>query len=218
MNPGTLLLFVITATLVLRSGDRIDVSGPIREENGRIVFRVPGGGLYSLPVEEIDPEATVALEDARRSAEQASVRKLKVSAEERDRLLAELAQNRGGQPPLPQQTLTEALATPTAAARAAERDDEWRWRREARHYEERVRRAQENVQLLESRVADLESQIRGLLSVGFEPRQFSYQTTMLAAVREQIPAARLSVTQAQRAYDQFREDARRQGVLPGWLR
>ena len=29
---------------------------------------------------------------------------------------------------------------------------------------------------------------------------------------------RWGISQARRAYDQFREDARRQGVMPGWLR
>ncbi|HEU4523025.1 MAG TPA: hypothetical protein VFT12_13535 [Thermoanaerobaculia bacterium] len=218
MNAATLLL-VITTTLVLHSGDRIDISGSIREENGRAVFRVPGGALYSLPLSEIDRAATAALEEDRRNAARPSSRKLKVSAEERDRLLAELAKNRNGQPPLPSQFLEQAITPPpTPAQRAAEQDEEWRWRRAARDYEENVRRAEEHLQLLVNRMEDLEGEIRGFLSLGYKPREFTYQTTMLVSIREQIPAAELAVTQARRAYDQFREDARRQGVLPGWLR
>jgi len=35
---------------------------------------------------------------------------------------------------------------------------------------------------------------------------------------DQIPAAELEVTRAERANAQFRDDARKQGILPGWLR
>ena len=87
-----------------------------------------------------------------------------------------------------------------------------------RAYEEGVRRAQENLQLLLDRAEQLENEIRGFLSLGYTPRQFTYQTTILASVREQIPHAELQVQRAQRALEQFREDARRQGVMPGWLR
>lgn len=218
MNPAMLLL-VVTTTLVLHSGARIDVSGGIREEDGRVVFRVPGGGLYSLPISEIDRDATAALEEARRAGEEPSQRKLKVTPEERDRLLAELAKSRGGQPPAPQRILDEAITrAPSPAQKAAAQDDEWQWRRAARRYEENIRRAEENLQLLLDRAEELEGEIRGLLSLGYKPRQFSYQTTVLVSIQEQIPSARLAITRAQREYEQFREDARRQGVLPGWLR
>ncbi|MEO6487276.1 MAG: hypothetical protein ABIO78_04935 [Thermoanaerobaculia bacterium] len=81
-----------------------------------------------------------------------------------------------------------------------------------------MRRAKEQLQLLLERARQLEFEISGLLSLGYRPRDFTYQTTELARTREQIPDAELAVTQAQRVYDQFRDDARRQGILPGWLR
>jgi hypothetical protein len=90
--------------------------------------------------------------------------------------------------------------------------------RPARAREEQVRRAQENLALLQQRISDLEFEISGFLSLGYTPQQFTYQTTQLAYAREQIPVAQREVSRAQRAYDQFRDDARRQGVLPGWLR
>ena len=46
----------------------------------------------------------------------------------------------------------------------------------------------------------------------------SIGATQLAYAEDSIPNAALSVQRAQRAYDQFRDDARRQGVMPGWLR
>ena len=218
MHPGMLLLLVVTSTLVLRSGDRIDVYGPVRTEGSRVVFRASGGALYSVAAADVDAAATAALEEERRNAAQPGPRKLKVTAEERDRLLAELANSRGGQPPEPQRLLTEPPPEPSRVEREIERDEEWHWRRQARAYEESVRRAQEHLELLEATARELEDEIYGLLSLGYQPRQFSYQTTRLAMTREQIPAARLAVTQARREYDQFREDARRQGILPGWLR
>ncbi|HUP50094.1 MAG TPA: hypothetical protein VNA04_15015 [Thermoanaerobaculia bacterium] len=218
MNPGILLLLVVTSTLVLRSGERIEVQGALREADGQVVFRVPGGPLYSLPAAEVDLEATQAAQEAARAAAAPLPRRLKVTPEERDRLLAELAKNHSGQPPEPQRLFTELPPPPSRRERAAERDEEWRWRREARRYEESVLRAEEQLQLLEARAAQLESEISGLLSLGFVPRQFSYQTTTLAFTRQQIPPARLAVSQARRVLEQFREDARRQGVMPGWLR
>ena len=218
MNPGTLLMIVVSATLVLRTGERIDVTGPIREVDGQVVFRVPGGPLYSLPSSEIDERATAVLEEERRKAAEPALKRLKVTPAERDRLLADLSRNRNGQPPVPQRLLTEPIPEPSRAERQADRDAEWEWRRQSRAYEENVRRAEEHLQMLLNRINELESEIRGFLSLGYKPRQFSYQTTSLVRTREQIPAAELAVTQARRAWEQFREDARRQGVLPGWLR
>ena len=68
------------------------------------------------------------------------------------------------------------------------------------------------------RVSELQNKIQGFISLGYKPSQFTYDSTQLQNTLEQIPYARLEVTQAIRAYDQFREDARREGILPGWLR
>jgi len=68
------------------------------------------------------------------------------------------------------------------------------------------------------RAAQLRSRIAGFLSLGYKPNQFSYDTAVLQTTLEQIPYAELEVTRAERAYTQFRDDARRQGVMPGWLR
>jgi hypothetical protein len=218
MNPISLFLLTVSTVLVLRSGDRIEVEGPIREENGRVVFRVAGGALYSLASHEIDRDET--RKAAQEKPAEPNRLKLRVSQKERDRLLKELEANHVGRPGTP------GPAWPAELPRAAEPQgpssvdsrDEWSWRREARSHEERVRQAQENLDLLLSRISDLEFEISGFLSLGYKPQQFTYQTTQLAYAREQVPGAQLEVTRAQRAYDQFRDDARRQGVLPGWLR
>src|ERR1051326_5946770 len=87
---------ILTTTLILRNGAHFEVEGPIREERGRIIFR--SGTLYSIPVAEVDMEATRAAVTSTVIATVDQDRKLKVSAEERDRLLRELEQNHSGGP------------------------------------------------------------------------------------------------------------------------
>lgn len=214
-------------TLVLRSGQRIAVEGTIREDNDRLVFRQAGGALYSLPASEIDIEQTRAA-----MAPRAAVRveppagvtvvderlRLRVSESERARLLRELEQNHSGTA-APEQSLLERPPEPlTRAEVQAEAGEEWSWRNRARGYEESIRQAKENVYLLQARAANLQSKIFGLLSLGFKPAQFTYDTFQLQNTLDQLPSAELEVTRAERANVQFRDDARRQGVLPGWLR
>lgn len=209
-----LLLLAVTSTLVLRTGDRIVAEGLPREEGGVVVFR-SAGVLYSLPASEV-----VTIEKNDESGDDASrVRKLAVSPEERKRLIEELERNHSGTA-VPQPPVIER-AVPRAATRteiAEQKREEQQWRREARAHEESVRRAQEELALIEARVEELKTQIHSFLSLGYKPSQFTYQTSRLAQTEEMLPRARLQVERARRAYDEFREDARRQGVLPGWLR
>jgi hypothetical protein len=220
MHLATLVL--LTSTLVLRTGDRIAIDGPAAERNGTVIFR-SAGALYSLPLTEIDVNATRMVNEgvpaAGAGALDSSPRPLKVSAAERERLLRDLEQNHSGRPATEQRWQTEPLPAPPTREPSAENNaEEWRWRREARGYEEGVRQARENLNLLLDRVDRLRDEIRGLLSLGYKPESFTYQTTMLARTQDLIPGAELELTRAQRAYDQFRDDARRQGVMPGWLR
>lgn len=201
-----LLLLTLTSTLVLRSGDRIVVEGTPREADGVYTFR-SGGLLYSLPASEV-----LRIEDAPAAVKEKPTKKLRVSEEERKRLLEELAKNHEGQPPQPQKLL-DAPPPPPASD-----PDEAHWRARARAHEENIRRAQEDLALLETRAEELRNQIHSFVSLGYQPRQFTYQTTQLARALEQIPAAKLEITRAERAWQEFQEDARKAGVLPGWLR
>jgi hypothetical protein len=216
MNLLVLLLTLTTSTLVLRSGDRIKVDGPVREEGGVITFR-SNGLLYSLPADEVDVEATQAADEAPPAPKvEPAKKKLRLSEEERRRLLENLEQNHGGTPPA--QSAPVLYPAPTRAEIADQTGEEWSWRNQARAHEEAVRRATEELNLLESRAAQLQAEIQGFFALGYQPRQFTYQTTQLARTLERIPAARLEVERAQRALAQFRDDARRQDVMPGWLR
>ncbi len=206
-----------TQTLILRTGTHIAVDGPITEKDGRVVFRPKGGQLYSLPADEIDAEATKALALQPPPSPDDGKKKLKLTAAERERLLKELANNHNGTPgAIPQPPA--APPAPTKDETAEQTREEWQWRKEARAYDEGVTRAKENLALLEKRAEQLQGEIRSLIMLGYKPRQFSYQTTELQSAVDQLPYARLEVTRAERAREEFREDARRQGILPGWLR
>jgi hypothetical protein len=206
-------LTIPTPTLVFRGGKRLDVDGSVRVDQGRVIFR-SGGALYSVPEAEVDLTAT-------RDAGAISVVKadptmrLKVSEAERIRLLKELEQNHNGTPS------TATLPPLPAADReqpAAPPGDEWTWRRDAQNYEESIRRAHEELDLLTSKAEQLKAHIAGLLSLGYKPHQFTYDATVLQSTVEQIPRAELEVARAERAFAQFKENARKQGVPPGWLR
>jgi hypothetical protein len=219
----TLSLPPQTQVLILRTGDRMNVQGAITESNGRVAFHLKGGALYSLPAGEIDADATRALALAPPPPPDDGRKKLKLKGEERERVIRELEKNHAGKdvatPVVPEVAGPPAPPPAPAAADAAKNDDEeWRWRRAAREHDEAVRQAKENLELLRTRVERLQHDIRNLLNLGYRPGQFSYQTTELQYAKDAIPQAELEVKRAERANAEFREDARRQGVLPGWLR
>lgn len=214
MNALVLLL-TLTSTLVLRSGDRIAVEGKPAEKDGVVTFR-SGGVLYSMPAIEVARIETEEPSTTTITVKPVAVsRRPVVSEEERKRLLAELEQNHGGTPPPPP---PQPSPLPTRAEVREQKREEAEWRREARTHEEAIRRANEELALLETRVGDLRAKIHSLLSLGYKPHQFTYDSSQLELTLTQIPYAQLEVTRAVRAYDQFREDARREGVMPGWLR
>jgi hypothetical protein len=214
MNALSLLL--LASTIVLRTGDRIAVDEPPRTENGVVVFRA-SGQLYSVPEIEIDAEATRLASAAGEKKEEDSVRRLRVSDEERRRLLAELEKNHSGTPAQIPESLLRPEPPPTRADVVEQTREEWEWRRQARAFEEGVRQAKEELAMLEEEIDRLRGEIRSFVSLGYKPAQFT-QTTRLAYAIERIPRAELDVRRAERAYDQFRDDARKQGILPGWLR
>ncbi len=206
-------LLIVANTLVLRTGERISVEGPVTTRDGVVVFR-SGGALYSMPAFEVD-EAATKIANTTPADNQTQPRRLKVSATERDRLLRDLEHNHGGtRAPEPARYDGPPASEPSAEVN----QDEWTWRQRAREYQETVRQAKENLEMLVDKVDRLRAEIRALVALGWQPSAFTYQTTQLAYAQDAIPAAELAVTRAERAYDQFRDDARRQGIMPGWLR
>ena len=220
-SPGSLRPAIPTTTLILRDGTRFEVDGPIREEHARIIFRT-AGSLYSLPLGDVDLEATRAAVTKAIVVTNDSDRKIRVSAEERERLLRELEQNHSGKQSAATEVkpghVPEPPEPPAASKDEDTKRDEWWWRGAARAHEEAIRRAKEDVALLRTRAETLKRQIESFFALGYRANQFTYQSSELQLTLDQIPAAELEVTRAQRANDQFRDDARRLGIMPGWLR
>jgi hypothetical protein len=207
-------LSIPTPTLVLRSGHRIDVDGSVSIDQGRVIFR-SGGALYSVPEAEVDVVATRAAANVKVVKPETTMR-LKVSEEERKRLLKELEENHSGTPTTA--TLPPYVPTEPPTPREQASSDEWTWRRDAQAYEESIRRACEERDLLTTKAEALRAHIAGLLSLGHRPNEFTYDSTELAYTLEQIPRAELEVERAQRAFALFKENARKLGIPPGWLR
>ena len=231
-----------TDTITLRSGERIPVSGGVTLDGNRAVFRGTEGTLFSIPIDEIDIAATESpaervaaqarertaaedqvLEVLIRAAEKKSLssRGLVVSEDEKQRLLEELRKSRGTpEPPRPYVPIyaPDSVAPVSEKAATSRHADEWYWRERARGYEEQVRRRREDLQTLIDKERNLSDEILGLLSLGYNGDQFSYQVLSLARTRDRIPLARLELERAERALAQFKDDARRQNILPGWLR
>ena len=205
-------LTIQTPTLVLRDGARLDVDGSVRVEQGKVIFR-SAGSLYSIPEGDVDLTATRAAAAAP-VVKAGKTMRLKVSEEERDRLLRELEKNHSGTP----STATLPPLPPPQPDAAPSPAEEWRWRRDAQMYEEAIRRAREDLDLLKTKAEQLRSHIAGLLSLGYKPNQFTYDSTQLQYAIEQIPRAELEVARAERAYAQFKENARMMDIPPGWLR
>jgi hypothetical protein len=208
-------LTIPTPTLVLKSGARIAVDAPVKVDSGTVLFR-SGGSLYSIPSEEVDLDATRAAAAAISVVASDTTSKLRVTPSERERLLRDLEQNHAGTAATQEQMNIPPSNRPRSEQ--ANSDDEWSWKNAARAHEEEIRRAKEQLDLLQNRAAELTAQISGFLSLGYKPSQFSYQTTVLAMVQEQIPQAELEVRRAERSYQQFLDEARRKGIMPGWLR
>jgi hypothetical protein len=229
-------------TIALRSGEQIPLSGGVTLDGSRAVFRHADGTLYSIPIAEIDIATTespairpVTPERARTAAEDKvleeliqaaqarsiSSRTLVVSDEEKQRLLVELRKSRGN--PVPDRPYVPLTTAETASPAGetltvSQKSDEWYWREKARGFQEQVRRRREDLQMLIEKERNLSDEILGLLSLGYKGDQFSYQVLSLARTRDSIPQSRLELERAERALAQFMDDARRQSILPGWLR
>jgi hypothetical protein len=145
-------------------------------------------------------------------ANRPDLQKLKVTEAERLRLITALEQNHAGVEAAPLRLADIPPAPPVNT------DEEWSWRKRAKAYEESIREAKENLDMLRQKAEALRSHITGLLSLGYKPNQFSYDVSVLQSTLDQIPYAEVAVTRAERAYAEFRDEARVKGITPGWLR
>ena len=217
-------------TLILGSGQRIPISGPLKIEGGRVLFRNPAGVLHSIALEDVDLHATATAHPGRmielRPAPEVGkkltplqARSLVVTPERREELLTALSRNREGKPaPLrdPAEFLEDELE------RSRDRREEMgaaeaEWRAEAAALRESLRVRQEMLQVLLARAQRLEDEIRFFYGTALQD-QLGMHVLQLERTRAEIDAARVAVRSAERAFADLQERARRAGALPGWLR
>lgn len=214
--------------IVLRSGQVIPVEELVRVERGRLLFVNSRGTLYSLSLSDVDVEKTDArLPANRRTSEEevrekpaeddTAVRKLPVSDEEKKRILAEMeGRSHTGSPAnasaIPPDT------TPDMEMPVEGENDEWKWREASRRYRDAVERAKEQLEGARQRERELNDLLLFFAGGTGDATHYSYLVVQLADLRSLIPQLQAEVRRAEDAWFQFREDARRQGVLPGWLR
>lgn len=200
------------------------MSGPVTIEEGKVLFHLANGTLVSMPSKEIDLDATRALASTaplRRPMPAAERKRLRVSVDEKQRLLANLQKSRAGASvsrkslPAP---LPASLDTTDMDVEVEARGDERYWKSTSRELRENVKRATEEVQWLEAREQRLGDELLALRAYGYDSRHFSDRVFELQDTRDAIEGAKLDIARAKRELAQFQDDARKQGILPGWLR
>ncbi|MGH9456365.1 MAG: hypothetical protein ACRD2J_01845 [Thermoanaerobaculia bacterium] len=215
--------------IVLLSGHQIPVSGDVLIDDDRLIFRNVAGVLYSIHIDEVDMPATLASGDlATEDVENTTnprrgVRKLTVSDEEKERLLERLAANRKDEPSPPAEGGMSDEQVAEELERSEQRKEEAReeeayWRAQAGAARDRLESARAQVETLEQRERQLDSQIRLMHSAGYPPETMTAQLFELERTRSQLDAARLGLGRAQREWNDLQNRARRDGALPGWLR
>jgi len=224
---ATLLFEQPVKTLVLQSGHRIEIQGDVLKQSDKAVFRNLNGVAYSLPISEIDMDATLGRStDAKGSAPKAeaaeaaegSSKKIKVSEEEKKALLEKLSHNHSGQaPPEPEAAPARDYASSEPARAKRGEGDEDAWRQRARNARENVRAAQDRLQTLEEQEQRLEMQVRTLMGLS-DTEGFATLVRQLEDTRTMAGYAWDNVAAAQRNLHALEEEARVKDILPGWLR
>jgi hypothetical protein len=220
---GAIIATPAAQILVLRSGERIELSGELRRDGDRVVFRSRVGTLYSLPASEIDEKATRAAITAEPEAASKGrlPRRLKGDEATKRRLLADLSKSRGTRvpPPLADPPPTPASSPESEAAKLeVEAAREEMWRREARAFDARVADAEQRIRNLAERERALNDAILGMMAMGHPQEHLGLQVRALQDTKSYLEQAKRDLERATRERSAFQEDARRRGILPGWLR
>jgi hypothetical protein len=216
--------------IVLRSGAVMNVTEVVRLERGRVIVAGADGALFSIRLSDIDVEATdarlqvegkpEAAKDApRQSASEEGEylpRKLPVSEEEKRRILAEMEKKSHTGRAVPQPAYDEAEPDLKVSIRG--KSDEEEWRRRSRAHRDAIERAQRELDLAIRQERQLNDVVLFFAGRSGDASNYGYLVHQLQDVRSMIPRLRISLEQAEQAWQRFQDDARRQGVLPGWLR
>lgn len=228
MSTHVLLLLLLLRTLpseidtlILKSGERIEIEGSVTIEDNTAIFRLANGTLVSMPSDEIDLEGTASVNTetpARGKMPGTERKRLRVTDEEKRRLLSELEKSKAPRS-VSRQSLPAVLPKTTDSNVEVEGEsDELYWRRASRELQENLRQAKEKLDLLTVRERRLQDELLSLRAAGYDTRDFSYVVFELQDTRDAMDQAGLDIQRAKRELAQFQQDAQREGILPGWLR
>ena len=215
--------------LVLHDGGTIPIREIVVVENDRLLYRDALGTLYSIPLHEVDLEGTTDPHrkpvTRRSQAVSTTDRKpplpaLRVSAEEKERILHDLEKNARQAVPLERSTEPQSakgplddLERPTEAV-----EDESEWREQARRLRNRIDDSRSSLEEARRRERELNDFILFVAGSSGNADGYARYVAELADVRENIPRLETALKRAEEAYSSFTELARRRGILPGWLR
>jgi hypothetical protein len=210
-----------TQVLMLRSGERVEIVGDLKRDGDRVVFRSRSGTLYSIPASEIDEKATDAAAEATSPKDEKAPlpKRLKGDEATKRRLLSELSKSRGTpSPPAPAVAASKPSSPDEAAKEKALADEEETWRRDARALDNQVEDAEQRIRDLSERERELNDGILSLLAMGHPQEHLGLQVRELQDTKSYLEQAKKELERVTRERAAFQDDARRRGILPGWLR
>lgn len=229
---STLLLAVFLAvsgtphTLVLRNGaGTIPIREIVAVRDGRVLYRDRSGVLYSIPAKDVDLDASAdsklgsATDETKpSSAKTPRARPLALTPEERERLVREFERTaRPGKPPAPIETADSTTETRPATKKKTSHGEEY-WRSRSLRLQASVQRATKALADAKQHEQDLTDQLLFFAGTSGDATKYSYLVKELADTRDRIPRLQKAVESAQSDLEAFMDEARRQNVLPGWLR
>lgn len=213
--------------IVLLNGAVIEVDDLVRVERGRLIYAGPDGVLYSIRLTDIDVEETDARLPANRKPKRSAPepaqevsrsslpRDLPVSEEEKRRILEEMeSKSHTGRPRNPEAEPAEADLEIAVEGETGE----WEWRAAARRFNAAIGEAKERLASARQREKELNDLLLFFSGASGDATNYSYLMYQLSDLRSLIPRLENDVRRAERERLQFLDDARRQGIPPGWLR
>ena len=225
----TLMSAATVTTIELRSGEIIAADGVVEQQGSRTVFRV-GTRAFSLASEEIvslevhEAVPTAAPEPAlpRTEAIHVSAVPPRTSTLNVDRQTAERVLN-AIQPATEgtgrdQRALPAPVTFPPPSPDEPDPGDEHYWRERWRQAQDGVADARQDLEWLRARERRLNDEILSLIALGYHESQMGRQAWQLQNTRDEIERAALRIQRAERELTRVRNDARREGAPPAWLR
>lgn len=208
--------------LELRGGEVLISEMPPVRDGTRVIVRM-NGRVLSLAAEEVVRSYPFRPPDTVASARERPDGGLREDRDAVSRRFAALSRPDSRQASAPShapppQLIPAPVTDPGPRADAPPEREESYWRNRSRVANERVIQAREELKLLVDREQRLNDEMLALLSLGYDESAMGRHAWQLQTTRDSIDYATLEVRRAERALQDFQEEARREGIYPGWLR